>query len=542
MKSNLKILFLPLLALAISSCSPSPYAGDEGQNIKLVRDTNENYVFDETATNVNGSMSYELFVRSFYDADGNGTGDFLGVKEKIPYLASLGIKTVWLMPICPSPTYHGYDIRNYFAVNSEFGTLADFDSMITTANEYHIDIMIDMVLNHCSKLNPYFRESYDDFINNNTDPDSKKDWFNWSYTTGDYKYGDLYYEARFDASMPDFNLDSEGVRNEIEDICKFWIEDHGVKGFRLDAVLYYYYNNTTKNVEFLSWLDSVCKSYNPDFYMVGECWSSDATVNSYHKSTVESFFRFGNASGGDGSIINMSKGYGDAKNFLKTIENNERKIKSNNPKGYSSYFLSNHDQDRISKNYVEELQNKVGASIYCLLPGTPFMYYGEEIQLVGKRNTSPDDMSDVRRRLPMVWSKNDKTGECKFPEASRKDLDTTVQVELGVEDKLNTNYSLLNHYKKVINVRNKYSFIKNGVFKSMYRELGISDNSLLAYKITSSTNSDDYIIIVHNLTGQNLEVPALGSEILDTINTSQRIPELTETSLKIGRYSTVILK
>ncbi|MCR4880139.1 MAG: hypothetical protein K5906_04210, partial [Bacilli bacterium] len=154
--------------------------------------------------------------------------------------------------------------------------------------------------------------------------------------------------------------------------------------------------------------------------------------------------------------------------------------------------------------------------------------------------TSPDDQSDARRRLPMIWSKSDKTGECAFPEKNRKDLDNNEQVELGVEDQLSTNYSLTNHYRKVINVRNKYPFIKHSVFTGMVDELNRADNQyLMAYKLSLG---DDYIIVVHNFNQYSVEMTAPGNEILDEINTNGLKPSLKDGKLGLGAYSTVIMK
>ncbi|MBR0294860.1 MAG: alpha-amylase, partial [Bacilli bacterium] len=108
---------------------------DEGE-LPLPKDASTGYTF-ENVSNADGSMSYEIFVRSFYDSDGNGIGDLRGVDSKIPYLADLGIKTIWLMPIHPSPSYHGYDVTDYYAINPDYGTLNDFDSLVATASTYN---------------------------------------------------------------------------------------------------------------------------------------------------------------------------------------------------------------------------------------------------------------------------------------------------------------------------------------------------------------------------------------------------------------------
>lgn len=525
-KQTLLSTILATVALIVCSCSG---ADDHINNPK----------------NKDGSMSYEIFVRSFYDSDGDGIGDLNGVAKKIPYLYDLGIKTVWLMPIHESPSYHGYDVVDYYSIEQDYGTLEDFDNLITVANEYNIDIMLDMVFNHSSHLNPYFIRSYEDYSSGNTSLDSKADWYNWSSTSknGYNKKGNLYYESRFDSSMPDFNLDNQAVRDELENITKFWIE-RGVKGFRLDAVLYYYYNETAKNVEFLTWLEETAHKYDPDFYMVGECWSNDAIVNQYHQSKCDSFFRFSNAYKGDFSLINISKASGNLKNLLKNIESNEKTIKTNNPNAYASYFLSNHDQDRVSASYIDKdtgefnlNQAKCAASLLSLMPGTPFMYYGEEIGLRGVRGNS--DQSDAKRRLPMIWSKNNKTGQCIFPEQSKKHLDNTEQPENGVDDCLKDNNSLVNHYKKAIAVRNKYPFLKKGIFTSLMDQVDSFTPFIVQYKISLG---DEYVIVIHNFTGEKLETTAAGTTIIDEINTTNVKPSLKGETLTIGAYSTVLMK
>ena len=534
-----KLLGLFIIPLALTGCGGGKEVPIDDDPLPLIIDTSEKYDIDETVTNKNSSMSYEIFVRSFYDTNNNGVGDFNGVTLKLPYLKSLGIKTVWLMPIQRSISYHGYDITDYYSVHPDFGTLADFDKLIEEANKNDIDIMMDLVINHCSPSNPWVEESYQDFKAGRTGDGSKADWFEWSVKSG-YKYKDIYFASDFTSDMINFNLDSVSLREELEKICKFWIEDHGVKGFRLDAAQHYYGLNVNKNNEFLTWLSRTTKKYNPSFYMVGECLSADSIVASYYKSECESFFKYGSSisGGGNALLVPTAKGGTIAKNVVSELESYENTIKAYNPNGYSSYYLSNHDQDRVSSKINDE-RTKCAASLLALMPGTPFMYYGEEIALLGKRCTSPDDYSDARRRLPMIWSENDKTGECMFPEWNRPDLAYNDQVKLGVDDQLKDPFSLLNHYKKAINVRNKYPFLKMARFKNMVPSLQTEDKHVVAYKLYLD---DQYIIVVHNFNKYNVEVTSPGVEIVDSINTTHRIPSLKEGLLRLGAGSTVILK
>ncbi len=487
------------------------------------------YPIDNSVSNENGSMSYEIFVRSFYDSNNDGIGDFRGVASKLDYLKDMGIKTVWLMPIHPSPTYHGYDVTDYYAVNPDYGTMDDFDYLVEEAGKRHIDIMLDMVLNHSSDQHQWFKKSLEDFANQNADEDSKADWYVWSVGQGkDYKIynGQAYtYEAGFGASMPDFNLDSTAVRAEMEKITKHWI-DHGVKGFRLDAVKYYY-PAETGSIEFMDWLEDTAHKYDSNFYMVGECWTSQQIVQRYHKSKLDSFFNFNSSREGSGAdgLIPLIKRITNGNNFGNAIEQNEKIIKQNNPNAYSSYFFSNHDMDRVSNSLTEEYAS-TAINVLATMPGTPFLYYGEEILLKGERQGA--DSSDARRRLPMIWSKNDKTGECEFPEKNRPDLSTNDQVKDGVADQLSKPFSVLNAYRYAINVRNKYPIFKHGVFTNITESLKADDKRLVGYKLSTGDNSTA-VVVIHNLSlfAATMDMPG-GMKIAEQLNPNRKLSEVDE--------------
>ena len=536
------------LGSSSSSCDDmfceEPISSTNTNKIVLEEYKEENYTFDDSVSNEQGSVSYEIFVRSFYDTDFDGIGDFNGVKEKLPYLKELGIKTVWLMPIMPSISYHGYDVVDYYSVHSDYGTMQDFENLLKEASNNNIDIMIDIVFNHSSIENEWFKQSYEDYINNNEQEGSKKDWYCWSEKSLNgyrpYK-NNSYYEGRFDSSMPDFNTKNPEVREEMVKILKYWV-DKGVKGFRFDAVKYFDYEVTHYNVEFLSYLANTIKEYNKDIYFVGECWDSIEVITNYYKSSFDSFFKFNNSLEGYGedAIVGQVKGLRKSNSFGNLIEKQEKNMKANNPNGYSSYFLTNHDMDRASNSLIAN-SARMAASLTYLLPGTPYMYYGEEILLKGKRITSPDDASDARRRLPMIWDGTNSDGQCGFPETNRMDLATNEQVSDGVKQAMSQNYSVWNHYKKVINIRNKYPFIKKSIFSNETEKLNTEYEHVLAYKLSLG---DEYIVVIHNFEADNVEVDvsSLGTEMLDEVSCSRLTPVLENGKLKIGRMSTVILK
>lgn len=522
-------------------CDPD-FEDCDKETIKLETYKENNYVFDKNSTNKDGSMSYEVFVRSFYDSNGDGIGDLNGVNQKLDYLKDLGIKTIWLMPIFPSPSYHGYDVTDYYDINKDYGTLADFDNLVKNAKEHNIDVMLDIVFNHSSIKHEWFKKSYNDKINNNQSEDSKADWYVWSdsYKTGFHKYlnSDLYYEGNFSTDMPEFNFENTKVKEEFIKILNYWI-DRGVKGFRFDAVKYFDYNNTQKNVEYLNYFKENVKD--PSVYFVGEMWDNINLINDYYKSKCDSFFKFNASldSSKPESFLGQIKGIRPSRDFASTIENQEKTLKENNPNGYSSYFYANHDMDRASESFSNISYAKMAANLLCLMPGTPFIYYGDEINLKGKRGS---EGTDVMRRLPLIWSQKDKTGQTKFPQEEFKYLEKNVnQVSLGVDDLLNTNYSLLNHYKKAINIRNKYPFIKNSQFINKTKLIDEKYKHVLAYELK---NNDDSIVVIHNFENDNVEidVSSLGTKIVDELSAKKLIPVLENNKLKIGSLSTVILK
>jgi alpha-amylase len=562
MKKRLLIIVLTsLFSLGFNtSCSSKEVCDDmfedcdgtssQRKEVNLKSYKESNYTYDSSVTNKNGSMCYEIFVRSFYDSNNDGIGDLNGINQKLDYLQDLGIKTIWLTPIMKSQSYHGYDVIDYYSIHPDFGTMDDFTSLVNNAKEKNIDIMIDIVFNHSSLYNNYFLQSYKDYVAGKTGENSYADWYNWSetYKEGYSSYNGKYYECRFDKTMPDFNTENGNVRNEMKKILNFWV-DKGVSGFRFDAVKYYDYGNTSYNVSYLTDIrDSAYNyaknTYNKELYFVGECWDDDNVVNEYYKSSFDSFFRFSSSysSSGNAAFVGLVKGVNKANRFGSIIEENERIIKENNPNAYSSYFITNHDIDRPTNSLYDEYAS-MAASLLSLMPGTPYIYYGEEISLKGTRTTSPDDQSDVKRRLPMIWSKDNKIGECDFPEKNRQDLNNYEQVELGVDDQLKTNYSLVNHYKKAINIRNKYSFIKDSVFKNLTKLVSNDYDHVLIYSLTSK-DGNDKITVIHNFEKYNIEidVSSLGTSIDAEISTKHLTPELNNGMLKIGSLSTVILK
>jgi alpha-amylase len=495
-----------------------------------------------TSDNAEGSVGYEIFVGSFADSDGDGIGDLNGIVERLGYLQTLGVHRLWLTPIFPSPTYHKYDATDYYSIDSSFGTLADFDTLVTTAHSMGFSIILDLVINHSSNKNPWFIQSEEDYAAGNTEAGSKKDWYSWSSsipsgTQSSYTYDSIakaYYEANFSSSMPEFNLASAEVVAEFEAISSFWLLGHGIDGFRLDATLYYFYLQSDENVAFLSSYRDYILSIKPDAYLVGEEWNSaqdQATLNKYATSGL-SFFNFPTAQTngfGPGDVVNSPS---KLKYYAATISAAQKSIdESADGSNELCLFLTNHDMDRWG-NYFGTKANpaksrEVCASLYLLSPGTPWMYYGEEIMMTGTRGALS---TDAPRRQGMVWGGG--VTACDNPE----NYVSTNQVTLGALDALEIGDSTTNHYRKIIAVRNRH----NALFeKGVYSDLGLVSTAVCGFTITYD---DESYVLVHNISAGEVTLSLSSAvSIVEDINTSGTASTLVGTNLIVEPYSSVLV-
>lgn len=500
MIKKLGIIFITLL---LTACSK-----------ETIR-SNKNYVY------------YEIFVGSYYDTNEDGMGDLDGVTEKLDYLNDLGVGGIWMMPIHPSPTYHKYDVVDYYDIDPKYGTMEDFDELITKANEYNIEIIIDLVLNHTSSEHPWFIEAKKNVLNGTCENENSYcDYYVFS-TTPQGKYYPIgkgyYYEALFWDKMPDLNLDSENVRNEIKDILQFWL-DKGVKGFRLDAVTSFYNQNVTKNTEFLRWLNETINSIDEDAYVVGEAWTTNKTITDLYDSGIDSLFQFSlsQADGLIASSIRSKQGYNLANEVIKY----NQMIKEANPDALNAVFISNHDQGR-SAGYFKSTQPeylKLMASIYLLMPGRSYIYYGEEIGLRGSGK-------DENKRLPMIWDNNDNTGKTLGPSAA----DYKSEDIMGLKQQASDKNSLYNHYKQLIQIKNRYDVITDGTMES----LNLNSN---VYALRTYDDTDD-VIVIHNLSDQKVVIDYDFSnyKIAHQIYNASQTKAVLNDSLELSAYNSIVL-
>lgn len=498
----MKKLFSMILVLAILLTSCSNTKKDEEYPV-AIDDNYANY--------------YEIYVGGYCDSDGDGVGDFKGLTQKLDYLndgdpkttTDLGVTGIWLMPINPSPSYHKYDVTDYLGIDSDYGTMEDFEQFLAKAKENGIKVIMDLVLNHTSSQHPWFLSAKESLSKDNSelafDENSPQynpccDYYVIGKDSVNGKYeklvDDWVYEAEFWEGMPDLNLDNEEVRQEIIDISKFWL-DKGVDGFRLDAVIHYYNENTELNIQFMDWYMKELRKIKPDVYVVGEAWTSSGVINDLYKSEISSLFNF-SFSGGTGIIIPSvlnSKGSTISK-YLATWD---EKIHETYPNAIDCLFLSNHDNARsagaLGTNLINE---KMAAAVYILAPGNPFIYYGEEIGMKGSGK-------DENKRQPMVWSVNDSKGMA-TPVANSTN---TYIPEQGVKEQLEDENSLLSFYKKVIRLKDLNPEIARGRIEDI--DFGLEE--ICAYKCTYN---DEVLYIIHNL-GEDENIINLSDKISDDV-------------------------
>lgn len=315
---------------------------------------------------------YEIYFPSF-------CRDFKDLTEKIPYFVELGVTTLWLTPIHPSDNEHGYSVDSYFKIREQYGTLEDFDNFIKKAHENSLEVLLDLVLCHTGYHHKLFQESIE----------GKNDCYFWSdvQINNQWKYcysNKKWYLAPWSEQMPQLNNQSEKVREMIESVIRFWLLEHKVDGFRLDAIIF----ASGDKIEFWKWFCNMVYSIKPNAYIVGEAWDSFEISDMYAKETGMKTFNFQEAGWVKNTVIN--------KQHL-VIDNNEER---------SVIFLDNHDQTRISVSFNHDI-NKIKQALEIMFSfknNDICIYYGTEIGMgVHNGHVAPGGFGDFYSRTPMEW-------------------------------------------------------------------------------------------------------------------------------------------
>lgn len=421
---------------------------------------------DEALPWWNDRVFYEVFVRSFYDSDDDGIGDINGLIERLDYLNDgdptttddLGVGGIWLMPINVSPSYHGYDVVDYFDIDPDYGTMADLRRLLEEARKRDMKVIIDLVLNHTSTQHPWFQDANlssdgefrDFYIFEEQAPGFKSPWGSQVWHRGN----DGFYYGIFWEGMPDLDYTNEQVTAEMHEVIRFWLEDIGVDGFRLDAIKHLIEDgsiqeNTAATHAWFEEFHDFYKEINPEAFTVGEVWSTTNEVVKYIEDEVDIAFEFDNAEAIVQSALRESPLF---------IKSSHTEITRAYPPNQFATFITNHDHARV----MSELRGNVGraktaASLLLTGPGVPFVYYGEE---VGQSGRKPDE----NIRTPMQWSDETNAGFTTATRAWRspqRDFD-----EVNVAAQTADPASLLSHYRRLIHAHNANPALQHGTWEA----------------------------------------------------------------------------
>ena len=432
---------------------------------------------------------YQIYPRSFMDDDGDGVGDLPGILQKLDYLQWLGVEAVWLSPIFPSPMADfGYDISDYTGIHPLFGTMEDFDQLLSEVHKKDMKMILDLVPNHTSNEHPWFEESRSSRDN------PKRDWYLWHDAAPDggppnnwlsvfggsgWEYDektDQYYYHAFLKEQPDLNWRNPEVQQAMLDVMRFWL-DKGVDGFRVDVMWHMIkddeFRNNPPNPDYTpeqSTYNKLIPAYSTDQPEVHDIVAMMRNVMDEYEERVmigEIYLpidKLVTYYGHDHSGAHLPFNFQlvvlpwEAKKIFSTINQYEGALPTG---GWPNWVLGNHDKSRIASR-VGLPQAKVAAMMLLTLRGTPTMYYGDELGMEDVL-IAPEQVQDPQEknmpglglgrdpeRTPMQWDDTENAGFTKatpwLPLAENYEK-VNVAAEKQAED------SMLSFYKKLIELR-----------------------------------------------------------------------------------------
>lgn len=480
---------------------------------------------------------------SFMDGNGDGVGDFQGLTSRLDYLKDLGIKGIWLTPFYPSPKIdNGYDISDYYAIDADYGSMADFEKFIEAAHARGIRVIVDLVLNHTSSEHTWFQES------RSSKDNPKRDWYIWkdepnnweSFFGGtawefDEKTGQYYYHA-FAKEQVDLNWANPEVKKEMFKVMAFWI-DKGVDGFRLDVInflkvtdqftdnpfdekkgeqVHQYDMDQEGIIEVISEIADFVHQF-PGKFLVGEVGSEEIDVLKRYSGTgkLDVVFNFN-----IGSIAKF-----DIQKIYNAISETEEAY---TPDQIATLFFSSHDMSRyISRFGSDERIARLIATLMLTARGVPFIYFGDEIgmndwvaediskmmdiqgvnayKIAVEKGASHDEafakaLEKTRdnSRTPMQWDSgvfagfSNKSSWITIPEGAKDN---------NVDNQINNPYSMLNFHKRLIHLRNEFRALQVGGYEHLSFE-----EDIFAYV---RSYSSERICVLLNFSSQEREIELL---------------------------------
>ncbi|MFC3811236.1 alpha-amylase family glycosyl hydrolase [Lacihabitans lacunae] len=481
---------------------------------------------------------YEIFVRSFCDSNQDGLGDLNGITSKLDYLQYLGVEGIWLTPFFKSDTYHKYDVIDYYQVDPQCGTLADFERLIHEAHERGIKVLIDFVINHTSKKNPWFLEAkkgkgntYRDYyvwmtpaqikqrgieIREKTADSGETNPWHWAQKGDSEKYYGMFWNE-----MPDLNMDNPKVREEIYAIGKFWLEK-GVDGFRMDAAKHIYPEwEAEKCHDFWFEFRQRMEAVKPDIYVVGEVWTKAAKVAPFFKGLKANFnFDLSDA------LQNIVKTGKDKLKIVEMLIANYKMFEQIVPDFVDATMLTNHDQNRIGSiadGHQDKL--KMAATLLLTLPGNPFIYYGEEL---GMKGVKPDE----NLREAFLWNTRNQDRDRSNWRKPKYNTDSKVKpLRLQTED----SDSLFWHYKNLISLRKSTAALAQ-IYQPNLSVSSVKSTGLLSF---IRPHQEGSVLVIQNITDSSQRFYI--KESIESQLFSYKVQSLDGNDVVLNAYGCLVL-
>ena len=451
-------------------------------------------------------MFYEIFVGSFSDSDGDGVGDLRGIINRMDYLndgdpasgLSLGVEGIWLTPVFQSPSYHKYDVTDYYTVDPQFGTEDDLKELIDLCHARNVKLILDLPINHTGAQNKWF-SSFREARRRGDTGDPYYDFY-VCFESGAEPGGrvfapltgtDYVYECNFSQDMPELNFDNEAVRRAVLDVARHYL-DLGADGFRFDAAKYLYFGDNSACVDFWKWYTDELRAIRPDVYTVAEVWDADGITDVYFPAM--NCFDF-TAAQVNGLIAETAKA-GNVNAYTAYVEKYIDRIETLREDAFPVLFVSNHDQDRAAGFLtVASCQMQMAANLYILSPGSPFIYYGEELGIRGSRGGAN---TDANRRLAMLWGDGDTVRD---PEGAT--YDSSKQIETTAADQMADGGSLYSYYKRLLMIRAANPEIARGAYTALQLE-----DKLGGF---TAEYEGQTVCVLHNTTQRDITVDLSGA-------------------------------
>lgn len=519
--------------IAMTACSGAAKGDILNREVQLTTDKMRTY--------------YQIFPYSFADSNGDGIGDLQGITAKLDYIENLNFDGLWLTPVHQSTTYHKYDVVDYQSIDIQFGTMDDYDALVQACHERGMTILMDVVFNHTSIKHPWFTESISAYMRGDT-ANRYYSYYNFEILADgespaagweEYNNTGIAYECQFWGGMPDLNLQNvldepEGyLASDLKEIMRFWLEDHDVDGFRLDAVTSYFTADDSKNTLFLTWLSETAREIKADCYIVGEgSWGNKSENLRYQQSGVDSFFAFQHSQG-SGNLSYAARL--DKAAYLYKIDQDNAEYSGD---GIPATFIANHDTGRAygatqAANDLNNLKMTYGLMAMCY--GTIYNYYGDEVGMAVLSRSGLDSYIDQDKRQPMPWGDS---YQC-APVSGSTSGEDAAKYPLGtVADLLAQDGSVLNYIRQANAIRRAFPQIAREVAQNVY----LNEDRTVC--IVSKGEGSEKIYIVMNAShdySQTVDLSELGNVVLAATLSTGDVPSVKETTLTVPAQSFAIL-